>query len=110
MDAEPPPSAARLRIHLDLGAQARDRGLRAALRRLRSLIAADPRALWRTPFGLRIDDSGGKEVFAIDDAGPLLNMQLPPGRYQVTARFRNLLRSYTLTLAQGETFDLHLRF
>jgi hypothetical protein len=60
------------------------------------------------PLCLCVEDSRGRTVFAIGDAGPLVELPLPPGTYQVTAHRGRSRRGYTLTLESGTSFDLHL--
>jgi hypothetical protein len=35
---------------------------------------------------------------------------LPPGTYHVTAQLGEVRRGYTMTLGEGQPFDLYLRF
>ncbi|MEO8652749.1 MAG: hypothetical protein ABI409_01360 [Ramlibacter sp.] len=62
----------------------------------------------REPIHVVVEDMGGNRVLALDDATPLIDLPLPPGTYQVTARHGNLRRGYTLTLECNTSFDLYL--
>lgn len=75
------------------------------IRALRSNTAAHGKPL---PLFLQIDDLLGNHVVEINDAGPLIDVSLPAGAYQVKAQIGNVRRDYTLTLVQGASFDLHL--
>jgi hypothetical protein len=48
-------------------------------------------------------------LHTVDDAGPLVEVPLPAGTYQVTVQLGCVRRSYTMTLEPGMSFDLHLR-
>jgi hypothetical protein len=100
------PPAARLLIHATDGAG--HWSLESLLRRLRAhwrAVPADERAARR----LEIHDLRGRRMLALDDAGPLVEVALPPGTYHVTARRGPVQRGYTVALEQGVSFDLHLR-
>ena len=103
------PSTARLLIHVAFDAGARRGRFKSAVRRLRALFSDRPRHAGQPPLRIHIDDLHGTRVFAIDDAGPLIRVALPAGTYQVTAHLGNVRRSYTMTLLQGQAFDLHVR-
>jgi hypothetical protein len=67
-------------------------------------------SLWkeRDPIQVLVEDMGGNRVLSLDDATPLIDLPLPPGTYQVTARHGNLRRGYTLTLERNTSVDLYL--
>jgi hypothetical protein len=50
---------------------------------------------------LRITDGSGRKVFALDHAGPLTDVNLPPGRYQVVADFGGVRRSGSVDVKPG---------
>lgn len=97
-------SAARLLIHAD------DRPggsfFESALHRLRARYAGGRQRDARLE--LRVHDLQGHRLRAFPDAGPLTDVPLPAGTYRVTAILGNLRRSYTMTLEEGASFDLHL--
>jgi hypothetical protein len=99
---------ARLLIHTDCKGNRGRRRLESLRWWLRSLYA-QTHFEDRAPLRLRIDDLKGNRLFENNDVGALLDVALPAGTYQVTARFGNVRRGYTLTLAQGTSFDLFLR-
>lgn len=74
---------------------------------LRGLYAPAP-AKPEGPLRLHIDNLQGQRVFTADDAGPLVELALPVGTYQVTAVLGTLCRGYTLTLVEGAPNDLYL--
>jgi len=102
------PSPARLLIHVALNTGAHQGHFKSAVRRLRALYSDRPRRAGQPPLRIHIDDLHGTRVFAIDDAGPLIPVALPSGTYEVTAHLGNVRRSYTMTLLQGQAFDLHV--
>ena len=48
-------------------------------------------------------------MLALDLAGAMVDVALPPGIYRITARRGNTQRSYTVVLSPESAFDLHLR-
>lgn len=62
-----------------------------------------------TPVNVRIADLHGHQLFSADAKQPLLDVPLPAGTYDVTVSRGAEQRRYTVALAQGATFDLHLR-
>ena len=62
-----------------------------------------------TGLTLKITDAAGQQVFALDDAGPLTEVALPPGRYHVKADFGGVSseRSVTLRRDRPVQLDLH---
>ncbi|MFC5499423.1 hypothetical protein ACFPOE_17895 [Caenimonas terrae] len=95
---------ARLFIHSHAATRSSRSRLAFSLRQMRRRDAAAP----REPLCLSIEDRQGRTVLVVDDAGPLVDVPLPPGTYQVTARKGRLRRGYTLTLERGSSVDLHL--
>jgi len=102
-------SAAHLLIHAEAEIGERDRHSESPLRRRRALYADAPWHDERAPLGLQIDDLEVQRVLDIDDAGPLTDIPLPAGTYHVSVHLGKVRRSYTMTLEQGVSFDLHLR-
>ena len=76
-------------------------GLRALHQRLRHWGMGAPIRLW-------VDDMSGRRVLELEDAGPVVDLPLEPGTYQVTVHRGALCRSYTLTLQGNTCFDLYL--
>ena len=64
----------------------------------------------RAGLHLNITDARGFQVFALDDAGPLVDVPLPAGTYHVIARMGSVRRSYTMALDQGASVNLYLAF
>jgi hypothetical protein len=75
---------------------------------LRSLYATASTPKPEGPLRLHIDNLQGQRVFTADDAGPLLEVTLPVGTYNVTAVMGPLCRGYTLTLVEGVPSELYL--
>lgn len=63
-----------------------------------------------TDVHLRISDPAGRPVLALNDAGPLTDVQLPPGRYQVDCRFGSLQQHHSVELRPGQPTNLYLHF
>ncbi|HEV8689740.1 MAG TPA: hypothetical protein VGQ91_05550 [Ideonella sp.] len=59
---------------------------------------------------LRILDGQGREVLALDDAGPLTSVRLPAGHYVVDAKYGQLERRNPIELKPGAPVDLYLHF
>jgi hypothetical protein len=62
--------------------------------------------------GVKLDiaNAHGRRVLALRDAGPLTDVQLPPGRYRVKARFGDMTRVQHVQLAHGKPVDLFVHF
>ncbi|SDP91550.1 hypothetical protein SAMN05216303_11021 [Rhodoferax sp. OV413] len=105
-----PAAEARLSIHATANPAGNGKYLTHTLQWLRGLYPAGetarpgPNAVLR----LEIDDLQGRRVFSQDAAGPLVELSLPEGTYNVTAIHGHVCRGYTLTLEPGKSFDLYL--
>jgi len=108
MYADHHPAPARLLIHAH-DDHPPGRHADSPLQRLLALYPSGSRATQREPLRLLIDTLDGENVLAVDDAGPLVDVSLPPGTYHVTAHLGDSHRGYTMRLDQGASFDLHLR-
>jgi hypothetical protein len=68
---------------------------------------------WRqrpsTPKGVYVDDLQGRQFFASEDAGSLIEVPLPAGTYHVSVRLGDVRRRYTVKLEHGSIVDLYLR-
>ncbi len=83
-------------------------------------LSSIPSILWRflvpqrvgargsTPVHIHVADLNGRELHCIDSAMQRIALSMPPGTYDVTVTRGNVRRRYTLTLASGASFDLHL--
>ena len=100
---------ARLLIHAEVRGCAGGGRLETTLWRLRALYSSRSGQDERTPLCLQIDDLQGNRVLDINDAGALVDVILPARTYLVTAQRGIVRRSYTLTLAPDEPFNLYLR-
>jgi hypothetical protein len=105
------PSAARLLIHaVDHAGAGAGHHHESRLHRLLALHANGQVPPDGPPLNLRIDDLQGRRLYTVDDAGPLVDVPLPAGTYQVSVDLGQVRRSYTMTLEPGTSFDLYLRF
>ncbi len=57
-----------------------------------------------------ISDSRGNSVFELRNAGPMLYVMLPPGRYEVSARFKGVTQTQGVTLLGKDGKDLQFRW
>jgi hypothetical protein len=57
-----------------------------------------------------IADSNGNSVFELRKAGPMLYVMLPPGRYNVSARFKGVTQTQAVTLVDRGSKDLLFRW
>ena len=103
------PLTARLLIHAEDRIRARESRRSSKLWWLRRMYSDARGRINRAPLCLQIADLQGKRLLVVDDAGPLTEVSLPAGAYQVTAQLGEVRRGYTLTLAQDALFDLYLR-
>jgi hypothetical protein len=65
---------------------------------LRLGFAEGPRNAYLADVKLDIFGSDGRKVFALGEAGPLVDVQLPPGRYRAVAESGGVRRQSTLTV------------
>ena len=63
-----------------------------------------------TGLRLAITDTAGRQVFTLDNAGPLTDVALPAGRYHVKADFGDVRRSGTVTVKDGKPVNLDLHW
>jgi hypothetical protein len=59
---------------------------------------------------LRIADGRGRTVLALDDAGPLTNVKLPPGTYSVSTRYGSHEKTQKITVPAGKPVELNLHY
>lgn len=59
---------------------------------------------------VQITDAAGHTVFELPKAGPKLYVALPPGTYQVQARWNDAPESRQVTIAGTGTQDVNLRW
>ncbi len=57
-----------------------------------------------------IFDAKGNPVFALPNAGPMLYVMLPDGKYKVSARFKGLIESQDVVLSGKEGRDLYFHW
>ncbi len=59
---------------------------------------------------MAISDANGNSVFELRNAGPLLYVMLPPGRYSIRARFKGETQTQKVTLAGTDGRDLRFHW
>lgn len=57
-----------------------------------------------------ISDEHGNPIFELPKAGPMLYVMLPNGKYKVSARFKGLTETQTVTLTGKEGVDLYFHW
>lgn len=77
---------------------------------LHMVFSEGPKNNYVTNVTLRIADSRGRTVLALDDAGPLTNVALPPGRYSVSTRYGPHERIHAIDVKAGTPVDLYLHY
>ena len=77
---------------------------------LQMTFSEGPRNAYVTNVVLRIADSGGRTVLALDDAGPLTNVKLPPGTYSVSTRYGSNEKTQKVTVPAGKPVELNLHY
>ena len=60
--------------------------------------------------GLNITDLRGNPVFVLTDAGPIVNVNLPDGRYRVAATFHGNTETQLVTLRGRAAQDLYFHW
>ena len=69
---------------------------------LRIVFAQGNRNLFTANVPVEITDARGNRVLALPDAGPLLYVMVPDGRYTVTAEVDGVVRSQQVTVSRGQ--------
>lgn len=77
---------------------------------LHMVFSEGPKNNYVTNVTLRIADSRGRTVLALDDAGPLTNVALPPGHYSVSTRYGPHERVHAIDVKAGTPVDLYLHY
>lgn len=57
-----------------------------------------------------IVDARGNTVFFLPSAGPMTNLILPDGKYRVSATFKGMTESQTVTIAGNQAKDLYFHW
>jgi hypothetical protein len=73
---------------------------------LRLIFAEGPQNWFTANVPLAIVDERGNPVFALRDAGPMLYIRLPAGRYTVIAESGGLRKTQQVTLDRGRGRDV----
>lgn len=73
---------------------------------LRVVFADGPRNEYTANIPVTIADASGNAVFALPDAGPLLYVMLPDGRYTVSAQLDGVTKTQQVTLGRGRSADV----
>jgi hypothetical protein len=77
---------------------------------LRLTFSEGPKNDYVTNVVLRIADSQGRTVLALDDAGPLTQVKLAPGRYSVSTRYGDNERTQAVEVRAGAPSELNLHY
>ena len=77
---------------------------------LRLSFSEGPKNDYVTNVVLRIADSQGHTVLALDDAGPLTQVKLAPGRYSVSTRYGDNERTQAVEVRAGAPSELNLHY
>jgi hypothetical protein len=65
---------------------------------------------WLADVQLDVFDASGRNVFSLNEAGPLVDVQLPAGRYRVVARAGGIERTGSAEVAPGRPARLYLHW
>ncbi len=79
---------------------------RAAEFPLRLIFAEGPQNVFTANIPLAIVDERGNPVFALRDAGPMLYIRLPAGRYTVIAESDGIRKTQQVTVDRGRGRDV----
>lgn len=74
------------------------------------VMSAGPSDDYIADVPVRIMTSAGKPVFTLQQAGPLLDLRLPAGSYQVVAEYAEGQRSASFDVQPGERANVYLHF
>ena len=77
---------------------------------LRLTFSEGPKNDYVTNVVLRIADAKGHTVLALDDAGPLTQVKLAPGRYSVSTRYAENERTQAVEVRAGTPAELNLHY
>lgn len=77
---------------------------------VRMVFSEGPKNDYVANVTLRIADAKGHTVLALDDAGPLTNVRLPPGRYSVSTRYGSQERRHVIDVKPGTPVDLFMHY
>ena len=77
---------------------------------VRMVFSEGPKNDYVANVTLRIADTQGRTVLALDDAGPLTNVRLPPGRYAVSTRYGSQERRHVIDVKPGTPVDLFMHY
>jgi hypothetical protein len=77
---------------------------------VRMVFSEGPKNDYVANVTLRIADNQGHTVLALDDAGPLTNVRLPPGRYSVSTRYGSQERRHVIDVKPGTPVDLFMHY
>jgi hypothetical protein len=77
---------------------------------VRMVFSEGPKNDYVANVTLRIADNQGHTVLALDDAGPLTNVRLPPGRYSVSTRYGSQERRHVIDVKAGTPVDLFMHY
>jgi len=69
---------------------------------LRIVLAEGPRNEFTANVPVEIADAHGNRVLAVPDAGPLLYVMVPDGRYTITAEVDGVVKSQQVTVSRGQ--------
>jgi hypothetical protein len=70
------------------------------------ITSARPDSALVSGVGVRISDSRGRDVLAVPEAGPLVYVSLPPGKYTVSMSKDGQVESRRVILAAGQRREL----
>lgn len=73
-------------------------------------FSVGPHNAYTGPVKLQIEDKAGRSVFALDGAGPLTDVNLPPGEYRVKANYGQVERMARVDIKAGAHPVLHLHW
>jgi len=73
---------------------------------LRLMFSEGPRNEFTANVPVTITDARGNTVFALPDAGPMLFVMLPEGRYTVTAESDRIRKVQQVTIGRGRGSDV----
>lgn len=77
---------------------------------LRVVFSEGIKNVYATGVNLRIADAAGQTVLALNDAGPLTDVRVPPGRYAVDSHYGPFQRHDTVVVPKDTPVSLYAHF
>lgn len=75
-----------------------------------AFLFATPAGQYLADVDVQLKDSNGAAVLSVEDTGPMLLVNLPPGRYQVEAAYNGSSKKTVVDVRRGSHRNIDLRW